>query len=326
MLFVDEARIHVKAGDGGKGCESYFSDKFRRHPYPDGGDGGDGGNVIIMADPKIQTLLDFRFKQHYKAKKGGQGRGKGKTGKRGEDCILRVPVGTIIRDNRTHLVIKDLVREGQEVIVAKGGAGGKGNARHRTPAPPTLGEQREIHLELKLIADVGLIGFPNAGKSTIISSISRVKSKVASYPFTTKRPILGFVESEKGDFIIADLPGLIEGAHDGRGLGDRFLRHAERTKLLVQVIDMGGSEGRDPINDYEKINHELEAYGGHLISKKKILVANKMDLPNANRNLKRFKRRIKEHIIPISALKKEGLEELVKTISEDLCQGSFPVR
>ncbi len=321
MIFVDEAKIIVEAGGGGKGCESFYSDKMTRYPRPDGGDGGDGGDIVAVVNKKIQTLLDFRFQQHYKAERGGHGSSKGKRGRNGGDCILKVPIGTVIRDFETGLQIKDLVVDGQTVVVAKGGQGGRGNNHNRKVIPAGKGEHRILHLELKLIADVGIIGFPNAGKSTFISSISRVKSKIANYPFTTKQPILGFIQGddEDSDFIIADLPGLIEGAHEGRGLGDRFLRHAERTKILVHMLDMSGSEDRDPLEDYRIINHELEQYSSDLFFKKRIVVANKMDLPGSGKNLKRFKRKFKEDIISISALEKNNLEELVEKIKEILC-------
>ncbi len=322
MVFVDEARIFVKAGNGGKGCESFHAEKLSRYSRPDGGDGGHGGDVILEADGRIQTLLDFRFKQHYKAKNGIPGRGKGKTGRHGEDCRLRVPPGTIIRDKQTRLLIKDLTHEGQSVVVARGGKGGHGNASHKSPTLPGTGEEREIKLELKLIADVGLVGFPNAGKSTLVSGVSRVKSKVANYPFTTKSPVLGFVQGEDFDFIMADLPGMIEGAHQGRGLGDRFLRHAERTKLLVHVIDMGSSEGRDPLDDYATIKEELHAYGGPLVYKKVLLVANKMDLPQAEEHFSRFKKTYAEEILACSALEHKGLDLLIRRIRELLCQES----
>ncbi len=326
MIFVDEARIFLKAGSGGNGCESFYSDKLTRYPRPDGGDGGKGGDIVFVASKSVQTLLDYRFKQHYQAVKGGHASSKGKKGKVGEDCILRVPVGTIVRDHTTNLLIKDLVEDGQSVCVAKGGAGGRGNNHNRTPAPPQPGEERTVRLELKIIADVGLVGFPNAGKSTLISSVSRVKSKIANYPFTTKAPILGIVPEADDSafnksFVIADLPGLIEGAHQGRGLGDRFLKHAERTKILVHVIDMAGSEGRDPLDDYEKINYELQEYSDELFFKHKIVVANKMDLPEAAANLKRFKRKYKRFkVFPISALEKEGLDKLIAHIREILWQ------
>ncbi len=318
MIFVDSARIFVKAGDGGGGCESFYSDKFTRYPRPDGGDGGKGGDVVFVAEKGMQTLLDYRFKQHYQAKRGGHASSKGKKGKTGEDCLLKVPVGTIIRDEGTGLLIKDLVSDQQSVVVVKGGLGGHGNAHKKTPTPARPGEQRILHLELKLIADVGIVGFPNAGKSTLISNISKVKSKIANYPFTTQQPILGIVQLENFNFVVADLPGLIEGAHQGRGLGDRFLKHAERTKILLHVIDMAGSEGRDPLKDYAKINHELESYSDELFFKHRIVVANKMDLEAASKNLKRFKRKYKEQIFPISALEKTGLEELVKFITQQI--------
>lgn len=313
MAFVDEARIHVKAGDGGKGCESFYRDKFMRYPTPDGGDGGKGGDVIFLADRNIQTLLDYRFKQHYQGQRGGHASSKGKKGYEGDDCILRVPPGTILRDADTALLIRDLAEHGQQVVVAKGGRGGRGNRNNKTVLPPGVGEERIIHLVLKMIADVGLVGLPNAGKSTLISAISKVRSKIASYPFTTKQPILGVVQDDDDDFdfVVADLPGLIEGAHEGKGLGDRFLRHAERTKILVHVIDMGASEGHDPLEDYATITHELQAYSEHLEEKYRLIVANKMDLPAAKENLKRFKKKYGRNVMAVSALTKEGLDAFV---------------
>ena len=325
MIFVDEARIFVQGGDGGQGCESFYRDKYMRYPRPDGGDGGKGGNVIVRAERSIRTLLDFKFRQHYKANKGGHASSKGKTGKSGKDSVLRVPVGTIIRDQETGLLIKDLVVDQQSVIVAKGGEGGIGNIRRKTRTPPEDGQKRTIGFELKLVADVGIVGFPNAGKSTLISGISRVKSKIASYPFTTKQPILGIVEDEdEFSFIVADLPGIIEGAHEGKGLGDRFLRHAERTKILMHLVDISGSEGRDPLDDYRKINHELESYGDTLAFKDKLIVANKMDLPEAEGHLTRFKNEIKEAILPVSALERQGFEELIHAIKGVLCSENSP--
>lgn len=321
MAFVDEARIHVKAGDGGKGCESLYRDKYMRHPLPDGGNGGKGGDVVFLANRNIQTLLDYRFKQHYQGGRGGHASSKGKKGKVGEDCILRVPVGTVLRDFETKLLIRDLSQDGQSVVVAKGGVGGRGNQNNKTPSPPGVGEEKTIHLELKLIADVGIVGFPNAGKSTLISAISKVRSKIASYPFTTRQPILGVVQGDDFDFIVADLPGLIEGAHEGKGLGDRFLKHAERTRILIHLVDMGSSEGRDPVEDYEKISHELEAYSHHLEEKHTLVVANKMDLPAAKENLKRFKKKYGRKVLAISALTAEGLETLVDKIRSVLQNG-----
>lgn len=320
MVFVDEARILVKAGDGGKGCESFYSDKMTRYRRPDGGDGGKGGDIVFVANKRIQTLLDFRFNQHHKADKGGNGGSKGKQGRDAEDCVLKVPVGTLILDNATNLLIKDLVFDGQQVVAARGGRGGRGNNHNKLPTSAQPGQTLEIKLELKLIADVGLIGFPNAGKSTLISGISRVKSKIANYPFTTKQPILGIVQDEDFNFIVADLPGLIEGAHEGRGLGDRFLKHAERTRVLAHIVDMAGSEGRDPLDDFEKINHELKEYSEQLFGKHRIVIANKMDLPEAAKHLKRFKKKYKEQIFEISALEKKGLDKLVEAVKEMLCQ------
>lgn len=320
MAFVDEARIFVKAGNGGKGCESFYQDKFTRYPRPDGGDGGKGGDVTFQADKSVHTLLDYRFKQHYEGGRGGHGSSKGSKGKSGTDIFLRVPVGTIIRDYDTGLVIRDLNVDGDSVMVAKGGLPGRGNHHNRTPLPPGQGEAITIHLELKLIADVGIVGFPNAGKSTLISNISKVRSKIANYPFTTRQPILGVVHPDDDfHFIVADLPGLIEGAHLGKGLGDRFLKHAERTKVLMHVIDMAGSEGRDPLEDYEKIKAELELYSDKLALKKRVLVANKMDLPEAEANLKRFKKKYKkEPIFEISALEAKGLDKLVDKLTKIL--------
>ncbi len=317
MAFVDQARINIQAGSGGKGCESHYTDKYTRHPIPNGGDGGDGGDVILVADRNLHTLLDYRFKQHYQAPSGAHGSSNNKRGKNGPDCILRVPVGTMVWDHETDLLIRDLTVNGDSVIVAKGGLGGRGNNQRRIVTTPKPGEIRTVRLELKVIADVGLVGFPNVGKSTLICAVSKVKSKIASYPFTTKAPVLGIVEDSEDqgkNFVMADLPGLIEGAHEGKGLGYQFLKHAERTKVLVHVIDMSGSEGRDPLEDYYKLCEELDLYSEDLLQKHRILVANKMDLPESKKNLTRFKRKVTKDIFPISAQEKEGLEELVKAV------------
>lgn len=319
MIFVDEARIFVHAGDGGQGCESFYRDKYMRYQRPDGGDGGRGGDIVVQASRSVLTLLDFKFRQHHKAQKGGNASSKGKRGKSREDRVLLVPIGTLVRDEETGLLVKDLSSDQQRVIVAKGGQGGIGNEHRKVPVPFQKGERRIIGLELKVVADVGIIGFPNAGKSTLISNISKVKSKIANYPFTTKQPILGIVGHDEDSFIVADLPGIIEGAHEGKGLGVRFLRHAERTKILVHLIDMAGTEGRDPIDDYKKINHEIESYGDMLVLKHKLVVANKMDLPEAQGHLSRFKKEISEDIISVSALDKEGLDEFKRIIQEMLC-------
>ena len=318
MAFVDEARIYLKAGDGGKGCESFYRDKYMRYSRPDGGDGGHGASIVFMADKGKHTLLDFRYKQHYKGQRGGHGSSKGKKGKTGAGLILRVPAGTIIRDYETRLLIRDLTEDGETVTVTKGGRGGRGNANGKTPLPPGNGEERTIHLELKLIADVGFVGFPNAGKSTLITKISKVKSKIAGYPFTTKQPILGVVQDEESHFIVADLPGLIEGAHSGKGLGDRFLKHAERTKILVHLVDMGGTEGRDPYEDFKKISDELSQYSSKLSFKHKIVVANKMDLPEAAENLKKFKKKYRKDVYEVSALEADGIEPFVEAMRKIL--------
>ena len=296
-----------------------------RYPRPDGGNGGKGGDVIVLADRGLQTLLDLKYKQHYRAAKGGNASSKGKTGKEGADCVIRVPVGTILRDHATGLLIRDLVADKQFVVITQGAPGGLGNEARKTITQPGTGEERTLDVELKLIADVGIIGFPNAGKSTFITGISNAKSKIASYPFTTKQPILGIVrcadDDPKGkDFIVADLPGIIEGAHQGKGLGDRFLRHAERTNILLHMIDMAGTEDRDPLDDYAKLEHELREYSDQLIAKHKVVVANKMDLPAAAEHLKRFKKKYKkEKIFPVSSLNKEGFEPLLKRLQDILC-------
>lgn len=322
MAFVDQARIHIQAGPGGKGCESHYSDKYTRYPIPNGGDGGDGGNIFIVADRNLHTLLDYRFKQHYESKGGGHGGSNNKRGKNGEDLVLKVPVGTILWDHETDFLIRDLLVPGDKVLIAKGGDGGHGNNKNRTVTPPQAGEGRVVRLELKIIADVGLVGFPNAGKSTLINAVSKVRSKIANYPFTTRAPILGIVEDEENDdhrFVIADLPGLIEGAHEGKGLGHTFLKHAERTKILVHVVDMSGCEGRDPLTDYKTICKELDLYSEDLSQKHRIVVANKMDLPESKKNLVKFKRsKFVKDVIAISAQEKEGLDELVKVIQSKL--------
>ena len=318
MAFVDYARIEVQAGGGGKGCESHYRDLWMRYPTPDGGNGGDGADIIFVADRNLHTLLDYRFKQHYTGERGGHASSKNKTGKRGEHCILRVPVGTMIWDDDTGLLMRDLAHHGDEVLVAKGGAGGHGNNKGRTVTLPGAGEKKTIKLELKIIADVGLVGFPNAGKSTLICAVSKVKSKIANYPFTTKAPVLGIVKDEIGekDFVVADLPGLIAGAHEGKGLGHQFLKHAERTKILVHVIDMSGTEGRDPVEDYYQICEELDLYSEELSHKHRILVANKMDIPEAKKNLTRFKRKVTKDIVSVSAKDKVGLDKLMDQLRE----------
>ncbi len=319
MIFVDQAKIKVQGGKGGQGCESFYRDLWMRYPTPDGGDGGRGGDVVITADSHMRTLLDLRYQQYYKADSGGHASSKNKTGKSGKTRVIRVPVGTVLKNHETGLLIRDLINDGDSLIVAKGGRGGIGNQqKKKRPCPPGEGELLEIDLELKLVADVGLVGFPNAGKSTLISAISKVKSKIGNYPFTTLHPVLGIVQGDGWEFVVADLPGIIEGAHTGRGLGDRFLRHVERTKMLVHVLDMAGTEERDPLEDYKILNKELKAYDKELSLRPKIVVANKMDLPEAEANLKRFKKKHKEKILSMSALEQDGLDPLIKQIRKIL--------
>lgn len=321
-MFIDKARIYVKGGDGGNGCVAFRREKYVPDGGPWGGDGGRGGSVILRADEGLRTLVDFQYQRHYKAKRGQHGMGKNMHGRSGEDLIVRVPVGTVVRDAETGELLADLTEHGQEVVVARGGRGGRGNARFVSPTcrTPKLaekgepGEERWLDLELKVLADVGLVGFPNAGKSTIISRISAARPKIADYPFTTLVPNLGVVKLEDGEsFVVADIPGLIEGAHRGAGLGHEFLRHVERTRLLVHVLDTAGTEGRDPVRDLSVINRELELYSPELARRPQIIAANKMDLPRASLNLDRLRREVGSEceIVPISALTGEGLQELV---------------
>jgi GTP-binding protein len=318
-VFVDTAKIEVKAGHGGDGCSSLYKDRYSRYPVMNGGPGGNGGNVVIRANENIHTLLDFQYRRHFKAHKGENGTSNNKNGKTGEDCVIEVPVGTIVTDFDNGYVLRDLTKSGEHFIVAKGGLGGRGNASKKPATPGEPGEIKLLSLDLKIIADCGLLGFPNAGKSSLIAFISKAKPKIAAYPFTTLEPVLGIVEYEDGrHFKIADIPGLIEGAHEGKGLGHKFLKHIDRTKLLVHIIDMAGVDGRDPIEDYKILNHELKQYGASAEKKTQILVANKMDIPEAEENLKRFKVKVKKDIIPISARTGEGTAELVDIMAKKL--------
>jgi len=317
-MFIDSAKIYVKAGNGGKGCHSFYRDKYTRRGIPDGGDGGKGADIIIRADRNLRTLLDFQYNQHFYGKKGQDGSGKNKKGKDAPNIIIRVPPGTIIKEIKTNCILRDLDKDQEEVIVASGGKGGLGNRHHREATLGETSEEKKLLLDLKLIADVGIIGFPNVGKSTLISSISNAHPKIAAYPFTTKSPALGVVGNGTDAFVIADIPGLIEGSSGGRGLGDKFLRHVERTKILLHLLDMSGYEGRNPVDDYRVISKELKNYSPEVYAKPQVLIANKMDLEGASENLARFKKVIKEKIYPISALKKQGLEELVDAIRERL--------
>lgn len=317
-MFVDEAKIFIKAGDGGAGCKSFESVRGKKYGRPDGGNGGKGGNIVIAADNNKQTLIDFRYNKHFKAASGKQGSSNNKKGKDGKDCLIRVPPGTIIRDAGTEMVLRDLQSIGHEVIIAKGGAGGKGNSKKYDANPGEKGETKEIHLELKLVADVGIIGYPNAGKSTLLSKITSAKPRIADFPFTTKSPILGVTRVGDFSFVVADIPGLIEGAHAGRGLGDRFLRHIERTKLLLHIVDMAGVDERNPNDSFQKLNKELRLYSSELSCKTQIVVANKMDMPRAKEFIREFKPEKTKKVLRISALTGEGIKELLKTVASEL--------
>lgn len=328
-MFVDKTKIYVKGGDGGDGLIAFRREKYVPDGGPAGGDGGKGGDVVLEVDEGLRTLVDFRYQKHFKADKGEKGKPKNQNGANAKDLIIRVPPGTVVIDDDTNEVLGDLTRHGQRLIVARGGAGGRGNVRFATPANPAPyiaengeeGEERWITLELKLIADVGLVGLPSVGKSTLLSVVSAAKPKIAAYHFTTLSPNLGVVRwGEDLQFVMADLPGLIEGAHEGHGLGHEFLRHVERTRLLLHVVDMSASEGRDPYDDWITINRELELYSERLAKRPQIIIANKMDMPEAKQHLQTFKQRLADHvdasgnpykIIPISALTRQGIQEMI---------------
>ncbi len=328
MKFVDEAQIQVTAGDGGNGCVSFRREKYIPKGGPDGGDGGNGGSVYLVASAALNTLVDFQFERFFTAERGENGRGANCTGHGGADKFVTVPVGTRVHDADTGEFIGDLTKDGEKLLVAKGGYHGLGNTRYkssinRTPmqhSNGTKGESRLLALELLLLADVGLLGLPNAGKSTFIRSVSAARPKVADYPFTTLVPSLGVVRiGDRHSFVIADIPGLIEGAADGAGLGHDFLRHVERTKVILHIVDASGIEGRDPVEDYHRINQELKKYSERIARRPQILVANKMDLPGAEENLERLKKLAEEEHIPIfavSAAAHTGLKELLQKTVE----------
>jgi GTP-binding protein len=326
--FVDRAQITIEAGRGGKGCRSFYQDRFTRYPIPDGGDGGRGGDVLIRANQQLTTLLDFQTRRHFRAGSGGHASSKKKRGARGDNCLVDVPLGTLIWDADTGELMREILIPGDEVVAAQGGAGGIGNAAkphsraHQSPARLLEGEAgqiRHLRLELKVVAHVGIVGFPNAGKSTLIGQISRANPKVAPYPFTTTSPVLGAVILPSGSSIVAvDVPGLIQGAHEGRGLGVHFLRHIERTSLLVHLIDMAAVDGRNPAEDYHSLNAELAAYDPEVGKKPQILVANKMDEPQAKGNLTQFHKKVKKTVLQISAKNGEGVSKLLASISKEL--------
>jgi len=315
-MFIDRVKIVAKGGNGGDGCRSFYSDKMSRNKRPDGGNGGSGGSVIFKASGNVFTLLDFKYRHEFAAGRGRHGSGNTRKGKDGEDVVVLVPVGTQIFDEPSACLLEDLDKDGKEVIIAKGGRGGWGNYERKEASPGKPGEVKTLILDLRLIADVGIIGFPNAGKSTLISRISSARPQIAAYPFTTKEPILGVVNIDENSFTVVDIPGLIEGAHLGKGLGDKFLRHVERTKVLVHIIDMAGVDARDPLKDYETLNRELGFYSREILNKPQVLVANKIDLDAAKENLKRFKAIFKKRIIEISAKDNVNLDILIKQIYE----------
>jgi GTP-binding protein len=338
-MFIDSARIFIKAGNGGNGAVSFHREKYVAAGGPDGGDGGDGGNVIFIVDENVRTLADLRYKRHYRAKSGQDGSSSNRTGRSGENLIIKVPLGTLIKDEESTKVIADLTKAGQSVISAKGGKGGKGNQHFATSTRQVpnfaksgdAGEERWVVLELKLLADVGLIGYPNVGKSTILSIVSSARPKIANYHFTTIEPNLGVVRLGEGkSFTMADIPGLIEGAHKGIGLGHEFLKHIERTRVLIHVVDVSRVEGRDPLKDFEAINRELEEYNPELAKKPQVVAANKIDVTGALENYKELKEVLEERglkVFPISAASNKGLKELmehVEAMLDDLPRSTPP--
>ncbi|CAM3733269.1 GTPase ObgE [Cohnella lubricantis] len=331
-MFVDKAKIYVKGGDGGDGLVAFRRELYVPEGGPAGGDGGKGGDVIFRVDEGLRTLMDFRYQKHFKAPRGEKGRNKTQHGANAEDMIVRVPPGTIVYDDDTGEMLADLTRHGQEVVIAKGGRGGRGNTRFKSPAntAPAIaengeeGQERWVTLELKVMADVGLVGFPSVGKSTLLSVVSAAQPKIGAYHFTTITPNLGVVKvDEERSFVMADLPGLIEGAHTGVGLGHEFLRHVERTRVIVHVVDMSGMEGRDPFDDWEKINDELRLYNVKLAERPQIVAANKMDMPESEENLASFREKIAAlrpdiEIMAISSLTRQGISELLFRVADVL--------
>jgi GTP-binding protein len=320
-MFIDEAKILVKAGDGGKGCMAFRREKYVPKGGPSGGDGGDGGSVMLESSSHVNTLLAFRYNREFRAQRGRHGEGSNCHGASGEDTVIRVPVGTVVFDGESGEPIFDFTAPGQRFLAARGGKGGRGNARfasstNRAPRrtePGQPGEERRLRLELKLLADVGLVGFPNAGKSTLLSRLSAAHPKIADYPFSTVEPCLGVVAAgEEESFVMADIPGLIEGAHQGHGLGTRFLRHIERTRLLVHLVDVSET-GRDPVEDFRVVRNELRQFSAALLEKPVVVVANKVDLPGSEERLARLRAFCQKESLPllaISALRGDGLDAL----------------
>ena len=326
-MFVDEVILKVKAGNGGDGCTAFRREKYIPDGGPFGGNGGRGANIIFETDLGLRTLLDLRYQKLIKAPKGANGEGKNKNGKGASDVIIKVPLGTTVKDMDTGLIIADLTKKDDKVIVAKGGRGGRGNTAFATPSNPAPnfsehgepGEERTLKVELRLLADVGFVGMPSVGKSTLLSKISASKPKIAAYHFTTLTPNLGVVKTiDNRVFVAADLPGLIKGASLGEGLGDKFLKHIQRTRVIAHILDMSGIEGRDPLEDYEIINKELKDFDSNLILKPQVVIANKMDLENASLNLKRFKEKYNIPVYEISAIKNECIDNVLVKIADEL--------
>ncbi len=323
-MFVDEVIMEVEAGRGGDGCMAFLREKFVPMGGPNGGNGGKGSDIIFKADEGLKTLIDLRYQKKVKGTPGENGEGKNKSGSYAPDKIIKVPVGTTIKDAETGLVIADLTKHNEEAIVAYGGKGGRGNvtlATRNNPCPSFAergepGESRKIKVELHMLADVGLVGLPSVGKSTLLSMITNANPKIAAYHFTTLSPNLGVVSTKDNNFVIADLPGLIEGASTGAGLGHKFLKHIERTKIIAHVIDMSGSEGRNPVDDYQTIRKELADFSEKLLNKQEIIIANKMDLPNSKDNLTKFKEKIAKPVYEVSAINNENLDTLIDALSE----------
>lgn len=323
-MFIDEAKIYVKAGDGGHGCVSFRREKFMPKGGPDGGNGGNGGNVYFEAVEDVDTLMDFAGKHHWRARNGMPGEGSNKYGPDGEDLIIRVPVGTLIYDTDIDLMIKDLNQVGMKVCICRGGKGGKGNKEFasstnqtpRTAQKGMPGQERNLKLELKLIADIGLVGLPNAGKSTLISMCSKARPKIANYPFTTLSPVLGIVElSSYRRFVMADIPGIIEGAHEGAGLGHDFLKHIERTRILVHILEIQPVDGSDPADNYHRIRQELDKYSDLLTGKEELIVANKIDLSTDGSEVEKLKKDLgRNDIFEISAATGQGIKELTEKL------------
>ena len=327
FMFVDEVVVRVIAGNGGDGCTAFRREKYVPDGGPFGGNGGKGSNIVFVCDEGLKTLIDLRYHKIIKGKKGENGLGKNQHGKGEDDIVIKVPLGTTVTDIDTNLVVADLIGKDDKVVVAHGGRGGRGNSAFATPSNPAPnfsekgepGEEKLLKIELKLLADVGLVGMPSVGKSTILSMISAAKPKIAAYHFTTLSPNLGVVKCGNDSYVVADLPGLIEGASLGEGLGEEFLRHIERTRVIVHVIDMSGFEGRDPIDDYKVINKELGDFNADLLNRKMIVIANKMDLEGAEENLKKFTNKYKDiKVFLISAIKNEGLKEVITYINDCL--------